>query len=72
MTFIRTSILVAIDIIHERYSGHLWEVFTPGNDATWIALIVIISSIAVYFGTYYFIAFCTQIIRRKHKESKDF
>jgi hypothetical protein len=47
------SILIAIDIIHKRYSGHLWEMFTAtGYDAAWIALVVISLAIAIYFGAY--------------------
>jgi len=47
------SLVVAINIIHMKYSGFLWEIFaTPGNDAQIIALVVILLALVVYYIGY--------------------
>jgi len=51
------AMLIAINIIHERFGGLWYAFFTPGSDATMIAIVVIILALTVYFGLFYLIRF---------------
>ena len=60
------SILIAISIIHERYSGHLWNVFTGSDGIIMIiALFVISLAIATYFGAYFVIRIICDFLRKR-------